>query len=332
MSKTCWSVIAVLESGQGIGTCGHEHETAAEATVCPWTPEPWPEVCDLLVRQVRRPSLAAPTARANARHQRRYRAMQHPKTASDLTEKQTHALALIAGAGEAGLPISGKGIPRAAVTVATANVLRQHKLIELFEIPGAKPRQDQTWARVLPAGRKLLKAPAPAQERPAASPAPVNAAKPAGPAGAKQAPPRLGVGTGHRDPDNQRPPVGTILRRMYKGQEHRVTVTETGYRWQGQEYTNLSRIAKTLTGHEANGWRWFGLKPAVGRAHLSARAELDMLLSRLSAMLLAPTNAEAVLALAAVLEHHGQLEAAAKLRGLESSIKPLPARKAKRAA
>jgi hypothetical protein len=48
-----WVVIAVLGTGHGIGTCGHEHATADEATACPWTPDPWPRCCDLLVRQVR---------------------------------------------------------------------------------------------------------------------------------------------------------------------------------------------------------------------------------------------------------------------------------------
>lgn len=49
----CWVVIAVLASGQGISDCGHQHATDEEAFACPWTPDPWPEVCDLLVRQVR---------------------------------------------------------------------------------------------------------------------------------------------------------------------------------------------------------------------------------------------------------------------------------------
>lgn len=52
-ARLCWAVIAVVASGDGLGTCGHGHETAEEATMCPWTPDPWPEVCDLLVRQVR---------------------------------------------------------------------------------------------------------------------------------------------------------------------------------------------------------------------------------------------------------------------------------------
>ena len=47
-----WTVIAVDAVGQGHGTCGHEHSTADEATMCPWDPER-PVVCDLLVRRVR---------------------------------------------------------------------------------------------------------------------------------------------------------------------------------------------------------------------------------------------------------------------------------------
>lgn len=55
-----WTVIAVLATGHGIGMCGHQHASAAEATACPWTPQPWPDVCDLLVRQVRATAPIAP--------------------------------------------------------------------------------------------------------------------------------------------------------------------------------------------------------------------------------------------------------------------------------
>ncbi len=48
-----WQVIAVTADGHGHGTCGHRHETDLDAVRCPWTPDPWPYVCDLLVRQVR---------------------------------------------------------------------------------------------------------------------------------------------------------------------------------------------------------------------------------------------------------------------------------------
>ena len=52
-AATHWTVIAVLGDGRGNGTCGHIHATSDEATLCPWTPDPWPVVCDLLVRHVR---------------------------------------------------------------------------------------------------------------------------------------------------------------------------------------------------------------------------------------------------------------------------------------
>jgi hypothetical protein len=55
-----FEVIAVLGDGHVLrgpdgfaARCRHDHATADEATLCPWTPEPWPRCCDLLVRQVR---------------------------------------------------------------------------------------------------------------------------------------------------------------------------------------------------------------------------------------------------------------------------------------
>lgn len=48
-----WAVIAVDEHGTGHGDCGHLHPSAVHATMCEWTPDPWPERCDLLVRQMR---------------------------------------------------------------------------------------------------------------------------------------------------------------------------------------------------------------------------------------------------------------------------------------
>jgi hypothetical protein len=258
-------------------------------------------------------------------------------------------LAVIAGAGESGMPVSGKGV-KSGLAPRTAMALRQPKLIELFE------QGEQTWARILPAGMAALegtvqgaslapgKAAAPAQapskesdraegagkaskparakrqrlartaapaaprqarRRPAAEPAPAPAPTPD---------PGAGPGSGHRDPDNRRPPVGTILRREYHGKVHHVTVLESGYRYEGTEYRALSPIAKLITGQEANGWRWFNLKPAHGRAGLSARAELEQLLARVAAMVLAPTDATQVAGLADTLERHGRPEAAARLR------------------
>ena len=58
-----WRVIAVLPDGKGIGDCGHDHADDLEAVRCPWTPDPWPFVCDLLVRQVRDRSIDPPRHR-----------------------------------------------------------------------------------------------------------------------------------------------------------------------------------------------------------------------------------------------------------------------------
>lgn len=54
--RTIWRVIA-FDGSCSVGDCGHAHTTDLEAVRCPWTPTPWPEQCDLLVRQVRNPLL-----------------------------------------------------------------------------------------------------------------------------------------------------------------------------------------------------------------------------------------------------------------------------------
>jgi hypothetical protein len=59
-----WRVVAVDEQGRGHGTCEHHHETDLDAVRCPWTPTPWPDRCDLLVRQVRDERVATPRRRA----------------------------------------------------------------------------------------------------------------------------------------------------------------------------------------------------------------------------------------------------------------------------
>jgi len=50
-----WQVIAVAADGKSPGSCGHRHATKDAAVDCPWVPRPWPDHCDLLVRQVRDP-------------------------------------------------------------------------------------------------------------------------------------------------------------------------------------------------------------------------------------------------------------------------------------
>jgi len=56
------------------------------------------------------------------------------------------------------------------------------------------------------------------------------------------------------------PPAGTNLVREYQGIEHRVTVLQDGYEYEGRRYDNLSIIARTITGTKWSGPVFFGLK------------------------------------------------------------------------
>ena len=62
------------------------------------------------------------------------------------------------------------------------------------------------------------------------------------------------------------PIAGTRLLREWQGVEHVVTVTATGFEWQGRPYKSLSAIARAITGTRWNGWVFFGLKNHKGRA------------------------------------------------------------------
>jgi hypothetical protein len=53
---------------------------------------------------------------------------------------------------------------------------------------------------------------------------------------------------------------GTCLVREWQGETHEVTVLESGYRWQGETYRSLSRIAREITGAHWSGPRFFGLQ------------------------------------------------------------------------
>jgi len=56
------------------------------------------------------------------------------------------------------------------------------------------------------------------------------------------------------------PTSGTRLIREYQGVEYTVSVTATGYEWQGRPYKSLSAIARAITGTRWNGLLFFGLK------------------------------------------------------------------------
>lgn len=52
---------------------------------------------------------------------------------------------------------------------------------------------------------------------------------------------------------------GTRLVREWHGKPYQVNVTNTGFDWDGREYTSLSAIAKAITGTKWSGPRFFGL-------------------------------------------------------------------------
>jgi hypothetical protein len=57
-----------------------------------------------------------------------------------------------------------------------------------------------------------------------------------------------------------RPIAGTVLVREWQGVEHRITVLNDGYEYQGRPYQSLSAIARAITGTRWNGWVFFALK------------------------------------------------------------------------
>jgi hypothetical protein len=52
----------------------------------------------------------------------------------------------------------------------------------------------------------------------------------------------------------------THLVRDWKGKTHRVLIVEEGFSYEGKDYTNLSEIARLITGTRWNGPRFFGLR------------------------------------------------------------------------
>jgi Protein of unknown function (DUF2924) len=54
--------------------------------------------------------------------------------------------------------------------------------------------------------------------------------------------------------------LGTQLVREHAGVLHRVTVLEGAYAWEGKTFNSLSAVAKSITGTNWNGHRFFGLK------------------------------------------------------------------------
>lgn len=65
---------------------------------------------------------------------------------------------------------------------------------------------------------------------------------------------------GVREKSPTTPPTGTVLVREYQGVEHRVSVLDDGFEYQGWRYSNLSLIARVITGTKWSGPLFFGLK------------------------------------------------------------------------
>lgn len=55
---------------------------------------------------------------------------------------------------------------------------------------------------------------------------------------------------------------GTMLQRVYKGQNVFVTVLENGFSYQGKSYKSLTAAVKAITGKHWNGFGFFGLTDA----------------------------------------------------------------------
>ena len=74
-------------------------------------------------------------------------------------------------------------------------------------------------------------------------------------------------GRGRRAAGRKRelPVAGTRLVRVWDDRRYEVTVTATGFEFEGRPYRSLSAIANAITGSHWNGRVFFGLRP-IGRS------------------------------------------------------------------
>ena len=73
-----------------------------------------------------------------------------------------------------------------------------------------------------------------------------------------------------RDP--RVPPVGTVVRRVFDGKTHEVTVCVEGFEYEGRKYKTLSAIANQIAGSRWNGFLFFGLKKPGAAANEESAA------------------------------------------------------------
>ena len=70
----------------------------------------------------------------------------------------------------------------------------------------------------------------------------------------------LAAPTSRPDRDPRLPPPGTVLVRVHRGVEHRVTVLDDGFEYQGQHHRSLSKLARLIAGTPWNGYLYFRLQ------------------------------------------------------------------------
>ena len=73
--------------------------------------------------------------------------------------------------------------------------------------------------------------------------------------------PRAGPAVEPRDP--RAPPVGTVLRHVFNGIAHEVSICAEGFDYAGERFKTLSAIAKHITGTPWSGFLFFGLRKRV---------------------------------------------------------------------
>jgi len=73
--------------------------------------------------------------------------------------------------------------------------------------------------------------------------------------------------------DPRLPPVGTVITKLYKGTEHRVTILADGVEHLGVKYKNLRKVVKVITGaNNVYSLLFFGVVPPKGKADAQAGA------------------------------------------------------------
>src|SRR5262249_766947 len=88
------------------------------------------------------------------------------------------------------------------------------------------------------------------------SPPKKSMAKTMAPVGEQRA---AGASAAAAPPGPRLPPPGTVLSRIYKGQQLNVAVLASGFAFQGQNFASLSALAKAITGSHCNGYHFFRL-------------------------------------------------------------------------